>query len=145
MIFTLPAAVRLAESLSSTIEEAVTRFPRKHRYAFGAELRERAWSVLSTANLAALRPERRSALLEELRDKVDDLKLSLQLGKQMRAFVSFRQFEALYRDAAKLGQQVGGWHRSVSHPQGQSAQAVVHGQSANTLSARSASIGEANA
>src|SRR6185437_12703492 len=121
MIFTLPAAIRLAESLSSTIEEAVTRFPRKHRYAFGAALRE------------------------ELRDKVDDLKLSLQLGKQMRAFVSFRQFEALYRDAAKLGQQVGGWHRSVSHPQGQSAQAVVHGQSANTLSARSASIGEANA
>jgi hypothetical protein len=136
--------VRLAESLAHAIEEAVTRFPRKHRYAFGAALRERAWSVLSTANLAALRPDRRAALLEDLRDKVDDLKLSLQLGKQMRAFVSFRQFEALYRDAAKLGQQVGGWHRSVIHPQGQSAQAAAPGQRAKTLSAQLASTCEAN-
>ena len=145
MTFTLPAAVRLAETLTSSIEEAVTRFPRKHRYTFGAVLRERAWDVLSTANLAALRPERRAMLLSELRDKVDDLKLSLQLGKQMRAFVSFRQFEALYREAAKLGQQVGGWHRSVNHPQGQNAQAIAPGQRAKTLSAHSASICEANA
>jgi hypothetical protein len=85
MTFTLPAAARLAESLASAIEEAVTRFPRKHRYAFGAVLRQRAWDVLSTAQRAALRPSQRVALLEGLRDQVDDLKLSLQLGKQMEA------------------------------------------------------------
>ena len=81
MPFTLPPAVKIAESLARDIEQAAATFRRDHRYAFGAKLRERAWDVLSTANLAALRPARRAALLDALVDKVDDLKLSLQLGK----------------------------------------------------------------
>lgn len=144
MPFTLPPAVKIAESLARDIEQAVAKFHRDYRHAFGAKLRERAWDVLSTANLAALRPARRAALLDALVDKVDDLKLSLQLGKQMRAFRSFEQFEALYREAAKLGQQVGGWHRKQQHPQGQSDQVRAPGQCANTLSTRPASTCEAN-
>jgi hypothetical protein len=82
--------------------------------------------------------------LDDLRDKVDDLRLSLQLGKKMRVYASFRQFETLYRDASKLGQHVGGWHQ-YQHPQGQNDRARAPGQRANTLSSRPASMHEAKA
>src|SRR5580698_6361188 len=78
MSFSLPPAVRLAERLSATIEAAVdgSGFKRKHRYTFGARLRMQAWDVLSTANRAARRPEKRAALLDDLKDQVDDIKLA---------------------------------------------------------------------
>jgi hypothetical protein len=53
MTFNLPPAVRAAEGLARDIEQAVARFQRAHRYTFGADLRTRAWAVLSTANHAA--------------------------------------------------------------------------------------------
>jgi hypothetical protein len=144
MSFTLPPAVKLAEAIARDIEMAVKRFSRDHRYTFGAELRRHAWDVLSTANRAALRPRIRAQLLDQLEDQVDDLKLALQLGKKLQAFTSFGQFTAIYREAAELGRQVGGWHRKQQHPQGQDGQSRAAGQRANTLSSRSASRYEAN-
>jgi hypothetical protein len=143
MTFTLPPAVRLAEGLARDIEQAVARFQRAYRYTFGADLRARAWAVLRTAHRAARDQARRGHWLTQLVWEVDELKLSLQLGKQLHAFVSFAQFEALARAAAQLGRQVGGWHKQ-QHPQGQSGPARAPGQRAMTLSSRAASNREAN-
>ena len=143
MTFTLPPAVRLAEGLARDIEQAVARFKRDYRYTHGAKLRACAWAVLSTANRAARDRARQAMWLERLVWEVDELKLALQLGKQLRVFASFGQFEALARSAAALGRQVGGWHKQ-HHPQGQSAAARAPGQRAKTLSTRDASTCEAN-
>ncbi|MGC1550750.1 MAG: four helix bundle protein [Rhodanobacter sp.] len=143
MTFSLPPAVRLAETLARDIEQAVSKFSRAHRYGFGTSLSNDAWKVLTTANSAARKPEKRAELLAELVDQVDDLKQRLQLGQRLQQFSSFGQFEALMRTAIQLGKQVGGWHRDF-HPKGQSGQASAPGQRAMTLSTRAASQHEAN-
>ncbi|WP_139350574.1 four helix bundle protein [Rhodanobacter sp. B04] len=143
MTFHLPPAVRLAETLARDIEQAVSKFSRAHRYSFGTSLSTDAWKVLTTANSAARKPEKRAELLGELVDQVDDLKQRLQLGQRLQQFSSFGQFEALMRSAIQLGKQVGGWHRDF-HPKGQSVQASAPGQRAMTLSTRAASRYEAN-
>ncbi|HET6805646.1 MAG TPA: four helix bundle protein [Frateuria sp.] len=143
MSFNLPPAVRLAEGLARDIEQASALFPRRYRYTFGEKLRARMWAVLSTTNRAARDRARQAKWLEQLVWEVDELKLALQLGKQLRVFTSFGQFEKLARAAADLGRQVGGW-RKQHHPQGQSAPARAQGQRAKTLSTRAASPCEAN-
>lgn len=115
MAFNLPPAVKLAERLAADIEEAVTRFDRRHRYTFGKELRERAWTVLKTVDAAARDPDRRALLLKRACRGMDELKATMQLGQRLRQFVSFRQFEALFREASKLGQQVGHFRHANAH------------------------------
>ncbi|MEN3158254.1 hypothetical protein ABC502_07715 [Alkalimonas sp. NCh-2] len=44
---------------------------------------------------------------------VDELKLSLQLASQLKAFKSFKQFEAIIRLADEVGRCAGGWKRSL--------------------------------
>ncbi|WP_333676801.1 four helix bundle protein [Dyella sp.] len=143
MTFNLPPAVRLAEGLARDIEQAAARFQRAHRYTFGAELRKHAWNVLTTANRAARKPAQRSALLEQLVDQVDDLKLAIQQGQNLRLFSSFGQFSELMRNAIQLGQQVGGWHKQI-HPKGQNGYAHARGQRAKTLSTQDTSKCEVN-
>jgi hypothetical protein len=143
MAFNLPPVVKLAERLAADIEEAVTRFARRHRYTFGTRLRDSAWAVLKTADAAARRPAERPQLLQALRDAMDELKAVMQLGQRLRQFASFGQFEALMRTAHDLGRQIGAWHRQF-HPQGQNAAAQAPRQRAKTLSTHAASMCEAN-
>ncbi|HET6807231.1 MAG TPA: four helix bundle protein [Frateuria sp.] len=143
MTFTLPPAVRLAEGLARDIEQAAAKFPRRYRYTFGEKLRACMWTVLTTVNRAARDRARQAAWLDRLVWEVDELKLALQLGKQLRVFASFGQFEKLARDTAALGRQIGGWHKQ-HHPQGQSPRARAPGERAKTLSTRAASADEAN-
>lgn len=143
MTFILPPAVRLAEGIARDIEQAAAKFPRRYRYTFGEKLRACSWAVLLTANRAARDRAGQAQWLEQLVWEVDELKLALQMGKQLRVFASFGQFEALARAAAALGRQIGGWHKQ-HHPQDQSAPARAQGQRAKTLSTRAASMCEAN-
>ena len=66
-----------------------------------------------------------------------------QLAKDLHAFRSFAQFEALIRTAEDLGRQVGGWLRAQqpSHPKGQSPAPASRPERAQTLSTRAASTG----
>ena len=143
MTFSLPPVAKAAQSLMCDIERAVARFPRAHRYSFGADLRKRAWDMVCTVNRAFRDVQRRGEWLEELKWRVDEVKDSLRIGKELRVFASFGQFEALARSAADVGRQVGGWHQQY-HPQGQNGRAHAPGQRAKTLSTRAASTREAN-
>jgi len=143
MAFNLPPVVKLAERLACDIEEAVTRFERRHRYTFGVRLSNCAFTVLKTVDAAARRPLERAQLLTRLRDAVDELKAIMQAGQRLHQFASFGQFEGLMITAHDLGRQVGAWHRQF-HPQGQNAAAQAPWQRAKTLSTHAASMREAN-
>lgn len=67
--------------------------------------------------------QRQAQLIEQLSEKVDDLKLALQLGQRIKAFRSFGEFEAICRIVSDLGRQVGGWKK---HVQRQNAAAEQH-------------------
>ena len=133
-----PPIVRTAERLLLDIEKAVRRFPRYHKFTFGSTLRNQAFAVAQLANRAWRQRSKQAARVEQLVWAVDDIKIALQLGSQLRAFASLAQYEAVARVARDLGKQVGGWHRQL-HPKGQNAPAVAPDQRAQILSTRAAS------
>ena len=72
---------------------------------------------------------------------VDDLKLSLQLGKQIEAFASFAQFEMLARLCADLGKQCGGWRKQQNRDSQNGERKPSYPQRAEILSSRAAPQG----
>jgi hypothetical protein len=121
MAYTIPGIVKAAERFMADLEIAVTRFPRAHRYTLGSDLRHQAMEVTRLAHRAWRDRTGQLAPLDALSEAIDDLKLRLQLGSQVRAFVSFAQFEALARSLSALGRQCGGWRKQRS-AKGQNAQ-----------------------
>jgi len=125
------------------IEKAVRVFPRYHKYATGAELRKQIRKVVRLSNRAWRDPQNRAMWLDKMAWTIDELKVTLQLGKSLQAFRSFAEFEQIIRLAADLGRQCGGWQKK--HPKGQSAAGQHAGlQRAQILSTRDASRPEAN-
>ena len=93
------------------VETAVRTFPRYHKYTLGSDLRRQAMNVCRLVARAAQSragPER-ARLLERLVWQVEDVKMSLQLGKELEVFVSFAQFQRLAEQAVAMGRQSGGW------------------------------------
>jgi hypothetical protein len=82
---------RDANNLLVAIEIAVRRFPRYHKYALGSDLLRQAMEVCRVIVRAA-RPEGREQVLEHLVLAVEDLKISVQLAKELEAFASFGEF-----------------------------------------------------
>jgi hypothetical protein len=126
MSYSLPPIVKAAERLMLEIEQAVRRFPRYHKYTHGTRLREQAMAIARLAHRAWRDSAHRAMWTTKLIWAVDDLKLSLQLGKQIEAFVSFAQFDMLARLCSDLGKQCGGWrkqqHRDSQNATGQRSQ-----------------------
>jgi hypothetical protein len=140
MTYSLPPIVKLAERLLVDIEQAVRTWPRYHKYAHGAVLRAKAMDVAETAHRAWRDRPRQAQWTQQLVWKIDELKISLQLGSQIRAFASFAQFEALARVAHQLGRQAGGWRKQQSS-QDQNAAPRSAPQRVKKLSTRNASLG----
>jgi hypothetical protein len=107
----LPSIVRTAEAAAVAIEKAVAGFPRLHRYTHGSVLRVRAMDVWESALRTWRQRDRQAELIEQLSDKIDGLKLAMQLGRQIGAFRSSGEFEAVYRTVADLGRMCGGWKK----------------------------------
>jgi hypothetical protein len=137
MSFQLPKIVKDAEGLMREIELAVRTFPRYHKYAIGSELREQARNVTRLAHRAWRDRARQLEWSGKLAFAIDDLKFSLQLGQNVQAFKSFRQFEAIARLTAEVGMQCGGWRKEII--KGQNARAASSAQRPQILSSQAAS------
>ena len=105
---------RDAQRLLVLTEEAVRRFPRYHKYTLGGDLRRQAMQVCRLVNRAWRDPQGRSRHVAHLVMAVDEFKLLLQLGKEVRAFAGFGQFQQLTELAVGLGKQSGGWRRRLA-------------------------------
>jgi hypothetical protein len=139
MPFELPPIAKLAERLLLEVELVVRGFPRYHKYTLGSDLRVQARAVVRLTHRAWRDRARQTEWTGRLAFAIDDLKLSLQIGKQLQAFKSFGQFEAIARLAAELGRQCGGWLKQ-QHSKGQNARtAEPLAQRPQILSSRDAS------
>lgn len=105
---------RDAQRLLVLTEDAVRRFPRYHKYTLGSDLRRQAMQVCRLVNRAWRDPQGRLRHVEHLVMAVDEFKLLLQLGKEVRAFSGFGQFQQLAELAVGLGKQSGGWRRRLA-------------------------------
>lgn len=109
----LPEIARKAERLTVDIENAVRGFARYQKYTLGTDLREAAMLVVKVCNRVWRDRGRQHYWVAQLIWVVDELKLTLQLASQLKAFKSFKQFEAIIRLADEVGRCAGGWKRSL--------------------------------
>jgi hypothetical protein len=140
----LPDIARAAQRVRASIEDSVGRFARRHRYSVGADLRNAAREVARCTFLAWRDRNRQFIRVRELSTAVDNLKLEMMLAKDVSAFRSDAEFEAVARLVSDLGRQVGGWLKAL-HNKGQNAQGGTGSpaQRASILSSHAASHQEA--
>lgn len=72
-----------AVALATLLEEAVRRFPRYHKYALGSDLRRQAYAVCRGVVVANGEREGRARAVERLAVAVEELKLLVQMGKEV--------------------------------------------------------------
>lgn len=134
----LPAIAKSAARLRASIETAWIRCARRHKYGIGADLRDQATAVLRCTHRAWRDRSRQLQLVRELVIAIDDLKLTVQLAKDVAAFASFNEFEAIARLVDDVGRQSGGWLKRL-HSTSQNAPADLPlEQRAPILSSRAA-------
>ena len=100
---------RDANRLLVVIEEAVRQFPRYHKYTLGTDLRRQAMGICRLIVRAYHEKDNRAHHVRRLALAVDDFKVLVQLGKEVRAFHSFKVFQTAAELAVALGKQSGGW------------------------------------
>jgi hypothetical protein len=107
---------KLATELAVRMDKVVREFSRFHKYTLGARLRDSALDlVLLVAR--ANRREERVATLDLLCRQVEELKVLMNLGKELQAFQSFREFAQLMEQVVNIARQAEGW-RKKSLPAG---------------------------
>ncbi|MBL4760731.1 MAG: four helix bundle protein [Mariprofundaceae bacterium] len=104
---------RDANRLLLLIEDAVRGFPRYHKYTLGSDLRKQAMNIVRLIARAVHDRESRSQHLKRLIFSIDDMKILIQLGKEVKAFQNFKVFQATAEIAVSLGRQSGGWQRRM--------------------------------
>ena len=97
-----------AMGLAVYMEQIVRGFERYHKYTMGVELRQKSKELLFLVNRANLSRDKTLALTE-LRDGCEDMKMLIQLSKELKAFTSFKQFEYSSMLTVGICKQAQGW------------------------------------
>jgi len=104
---------RDANRLLLLIEDEVRQFPRYHKYTLGSDLRKQALNICRWIARAVHDREGRAQHIKRLIFSIDDMKVLIQLGKELKAFQNFKVFQVLAEISVGLGRQSGGWQRRV--------------------------------
>lgn len=134
----LPDIAKRAARMAAAIDEAVSRFARRHRYGAGEDLRKAARQVVRLTHVAWHDRQRKLQRVHELSRAVDDLKIEISIADLVKAWGSRAELEAVARLIYDLGRRVGGWIKALQ-TKGQNAPAERRAQRVPTLSARPAS------
>jgi hypothetical protein len=103
---------KTALDLAVFMENTVRQFPRYHKYALGADMRRLCREII-THVIAANSCEDKRVELKALRDSIEQLKVTITLCREVKAFRSFSAFQRAAEYAVNLGRQSEGWLRSV--------------------------------
>ncbi|MBI4686691.1 MAG: four helix bundle protein [Nitrospirae bacterium] len=110
-----------AMDLAVYIENVVKGFSRYHKYSIGADLRNLSRGVVTLIISANSREEKLPALLT-LRDAIEELKVMINICKEVKAFRSFTAFQTAAESIVDIGRQSEGWIRSVKQSSRAAAQ-----------------------
>jgi len=97
--------------LAVYMENAVRGFSRYHKYTIGADMRNISKDLVAIIIKANSRKDKRK-LLTELRDKSEEMKVNILIGKEIKAFKSFGQFQQAASLAVEISRQSEGWLKS---------------------------------
>ena len=107
--------------LTLFIEQTVRHFSRYHRNQLGADLRRLSRELtllIMQANFAS----EKVVVITKLRDKSEEMKLLIVLAKEVKAFVSFSQFQQAAQLAQQISRQSQGWLNSRQRQRPESSQ-----------------------
>ena len=79
-------------SLAVYMEQIVRGFEKYHKYTMGVELREKSKTLLFAINRVSMSDDKVKALTT-LRDACEDMKVLIQIAKELQSFKNFKQFE----------------------------------------------------
>ena len=102
---------RKAMELATQMERVVMGFPRYHKYTLGKDLRDCSRSLIVLIIRANSKKDKREELTC-LRDRAEELKATLLIAKEIKAFKSFRQFQSLVELTVEICRQSEGWLKS---------------------------------
>ena len=93
------------------IENTVRGFSRYHKYTLGTDLRDISRSVVRLVVRANSERERLATLVQ-LRDTIEELKVTVRVCKEVKAFKNFNTFKYMMEEVISLGRQCEGWIKS---------------------------------
>ena len=105
------------------LEQIVQHFSRYHKYALGADLRDGARRALKLVVRANARRDKAPVLLQ-LREELEELKVLLRLGQDVKAFANFKSFEHAITQVVDIARQNEGWLKSQRQGHGQNPRAM---------------------
>ena len=94
------------------LETVVRGFSRYHKYTIGSELRELSREIVRRI-IAANSREDKLEHLSGLRDAVEQMKITIMICKEVKAFRSFNSFQNAAGAAVNLSRQAEGWIKSL--------------------------------
>ena len=92
-------------------EQIVRHFARYHKYTIGSELRTLSRQVVLLIIKANNAQDKRPRL-EELLEKLEEMKILIRIAKEVKAFNSFHSFEVSVRHLDSVTRQCAGWLKS---------------------------------
>lgn len=95
------------------IENAVRGFSRYHKYTLGTDLRDISRSVVRLVVRANSERERLATLVQ-LRDTIEEMKVTVRVCKEVKAFKNFNTFKYMMEEVISLGRQSEGWIKSCA-------------------------------
>lgn len=104
---------KAAFDLNVYVEKVVRGFSRYHKYTLGTELRNRARKIVQLIVRANNSQEKLPTLLI-LREELEQLKLTIRLCKEVKAFHNFNSFQVAINQVITLCKQTEGWITSRS-------------------------------
>lgn len=103
---------KAAMDVAVRVDAVVQRFAKGHKYTLGGRLRETAFDVVVLVARCNRRAER-ARELPVLCDRIEELKLMVNLGKEAKAFASFKQFAEVMDQVVTLARQAEAWRRAT--------------------------------
>ena len=103
--------------LAVYMEQIVRGFEKYHKYTMGVDLRQKSKTLLFTMGHANLTEDKVLALTK-LRDACEEMKMLIQLGKELQVFKSFKQFEHSSLLAVSVCKQAQAWLNATKRSRG---------------------------
>jgi len=128
---------RAAMDVILAIEGEVRQFNRFHKYQLGSRLRDAALECVRWVALAQRR-EGRAEAVQTLCEKIDELQLYVNVGREVGAFSSVQKAIGVMGKVVVLARQSEGWRRSLGPGAGQ----ATRGTEAVVVRAGSGAVGE---
>ncbi len=104
---------RKAMEVAVYFEKIVRNFSRYNKYTLGSELRIVSRDIVKLI-IKANSAREKLAVLYELRERLEELKVLIRISKETHAFKSFKSFQHAIDGIISVSKQNEGWIKSLS-------------------------------